>query len=232
MAAHRRWTTGVRSTIPGDRREPTPDEDIDLVRTLGSDHPVVRAGRAADAVTSLAIETSALLIAVPCLVLVSPKLAFAAAVSAALVAAALWGVAAVLVNSRRRCVDDLILRGGSASLPLVRFEIRRLVDAKRRGRIARALEDALEAGEHWHENLPSSRPPPGVRYLPPNAPLIREIASCLRDGPVSPRAMVMVDRLIEGGYGAALYQGGPEWVRRELGRIRFELVGPANRAQR
>ena len=43
--------------------------------------------------------------------------------------------------------------------------------------------------------------------------------------------MVMLDRLVQGGYGATVYQGGPDWVRRELGRIHFELLEPGGREQ-
>jgi hypothetical protein len=32
---------------------------------------------------------------------------------------------------------------------------------------------------------------------------------------------------MRGGYGSALYDGGPDWLRRELGRIRFEIGADA-----
>ena len=33
----------------------------------------------------------------------------------------------------------------------------------------------------------------------------------------------MLSRLMRGGYGSALYEGRPVWLRQELGRIRFEI---------
>lgn len=199
----------------------------DLVRSLGADHPLARAQHAVDVATHLAIEASAVLAAAPCVILVSRRHGVAAAASAALAAAAFWGVVALLRTCRRQRVHDLILTGAAPALPLIQLESRRLVDPARRAAVAGALEAALYEGLHWHEYLPASRPPPGVRHLPPNDRLVHEVTSCLRDGPVTPRAMVLLDRLIQGGYGAAVYQGGPEWVRRELGRIRFELAEAA-----
>lgn len=227
MATRASWEARTRSANPGDRPGSGADEHLDLVRVLGPDHPLAQAQRAVATTTGLAVDASALLIAAPCLVVVSPEVAVAVDGSAALVAAALWGVVAVLRAHRRRCVHDLILDGRAPPLFLARSEIRRLVDPARCAGVARTLDVALHAGEHWHEYLPASRPPPGVCHLPPNGPLIREITSCLRSGQVSPRAMVMLERLVRGGYGAAVYQGGTDWMRRELGRIRFELAEQA-----
>jgi hypothetical protein len=55
------------------------------------------------------------------------------------------------------------------------------------------------------------------------APAILAIAGALRAGRASPRAIVMLERLMRGGYGSALYEGRPAWLRQELGRIRFEI---------
>jgi hypothetical protein len=103
------------------------------------------------------------------------------------------------------------------------LELHRLGGRANRERRAAALERALADGSRWSEILPASRPPPGARDLPANSPAILAIAQALRTGRASPRAIVMVERLMRGGYGSALYEGGPAWVRQELGRIRFEI---------
>jgi hypothetical protein len=68
----------------------------------------------------------------------------------------------------------------------------------------------------------SRRPPSRIECA-----AIRAIVRDLRGDGVSPRAVILVDRLIEGGYGGALYEGGLDRLRRELGRIRFELAAGA-----
>jgi hypothetical protein len=50
------------------------------------------------------------------------------------------------------------------------------------------------------------------------------IATALRDQPPSPRPVVMVERLVRGGYGATVYDADPDWLRRELGRICYEFL--------
>jgi hypothetical protein len=224
MAARPSWPGRAGSAVRARRRDVAPDEYVEVVRAFGSDHPLARAVGAVSVATDRAVEASALLVAAPCLVVVGPEPAIAAEGSAALVTAILWAVVAVLRGRRRQRVHDLIVAGEPRRLPLILSESRRLVDRDRCSRVAATLDAALHAGEHWYEYLPASRPPAGVRHLPANGPLIRGIAARLREGPVSPRAMVMLDRLVRGGYGAAVYQGGGDWLRRELGRVRFELA--------
>jgi hypothetical protein len=208
MAARTGREARARSAIRRGRCRSSPDAYTDLVDVLGVDHPLARAQRAIDVATGHALDASALLVAVPFLALVSRPLAIATEASAAFVAAILWGVVAVLRTHRRQRAHDVILDGTSPALRLIRSEAQRLIHPAHCARVARALDAVLHDGEHWHEYLPASRPPPGARHLPPNGGLIREITSRLRDGRVTPRTMVMLDRLIQGGYGAAVYQAG------------------------
>jgi hypothetical protein len=221
-----------RPAIPRTGRGSSSNPYANLVRALGPDHPLVRTQRALSITTRHAFHACALLVATPFLGLLSRNLAIAAAASAALVTSILCAAVVLLSSQRRRRVHDLILEGTPPGLGLIQTEVRRLLDPVSRARSAQALNRALYEGEHWHDLLPASRPPPGVRHLPSNAPLIREIARDLCGEYVSPRAVILVDRLIEGGYGAAIYQGGPDWVRRELGRIRFELAREAGACMR
>jgi len=221
----------ARSATSGGRRASSREAYRALVGVLGAGHPLTRAQLAVDVATDLAVHASALLFAAPCLTLVSRSVAGATEASAAVVAAALWGTVALIGACRRERVHDLILAGAPSGLEVIRSEIRRLLDPTHCARIGATLDAALHEGEHWHEYLPASRPPAGVRHLPPNGWLIRDITARLREAPASPRAMVLLHRLVQGGYGAAVYQGGPEWARRELGRIRFELLQPVDPEQ-
>ena len=129
----------------------------------------------------------------------------------------------VLEAVRRSRIHDLILCSGCIESESFACEVRRLGGPSNRERLASGLERALADGCRWAELLPASRPPPGARHLTANADAITAITTGLRSGHASPRAIVMIERLMRGGYGSALYGGGPEWLRRELGRIRFEI---------
>jgi hypothetical protein len=204
----------------GSASDPYPD----LVRALGPGHRLVRTQRALSIATYQAVLACVLLIATPCLGLLSRNLAIAAGGSAALVTSVLCVAVAVLGSQRRRRMHDLILEGGAPPLGLIQAELTRLLDPVHRARLSQALTRALYEGEHWYDLLPASRPPPSVRHLASNATVIRAIARALCGEGVSPRAVILIDRLIEGGYGGALYASGPDGVRRELGRICFELA--------
>jgi hypothetical protein len=207
--------TGRRSSL---------DLYADTVRALGAGHPLARVQHAVTVATRQAATASALLAASPCIGLVSRGLAVATAAAATLVTVILCGAVAALGVRRRARVQDVILRGGASTAELVRDETARLLAPVHRARVAGRLARALYEGEHWEEYLPASRPPEGVRHLRPNAHVIHEIVSGLDGDTASARAVILLERFLQGGYGAAIYQsGGPDSVRRELGRIRFEL---------
>ena len=135
----------------------------------------------------------------------------------------LAAAAGVLAAVRRGRIHDMILARSRAECGAYAREIARLGGRSNRERLAAALERALADGRRWSELMPASRPPPGARDLPANAAAILAIARALRAGRASPRAIVMLERLMRGGYGSALYEGRPAWLRQELGRIRFEI---------
>jgi hypothetical protein len=138
--------------------------------------------------------------------------------------AALLAAAACVLAAVRRCrIHDMILARTRVECGAFARELERLGGRSNRERLATALERALADGRRWSELLPASRPPPGARDLPANAAAILTIAGALRAGRASPRAIVMLERLMRGGYGSALYEGRPAWLRQELGRIRFEI---------
>ncbi len=206
------------------RRGRRADPRVDQLLALGEDHPLVRVERTIDHVTNHVLTCAGFVLATPLLVAMDGDVGFAVGASAAGLGLALLGAIRALRGIRRSRIHDLILSGKEPSLPVVLDELDRLRDLRKRLQLAAALERALDQGEHWHEFLPASRPPCGVRNLPVHGRVIRLIAEALRSGDVSPRAVVLVERLLSGGYGGAIYEGGPEWLRRELGRIGFELA--------
>lgn len=152
-----------------------------------------------------------------------PRAGASVALAAAVWAAVLLAANGILGAVRRDRIHEVILSRGSAGCASFAHEVRRLGRASNRERLAAGLERALADGRRWAELLPASRPPPGARNLPANAAAIAAIAAGLRANHAPVRAIVMLDRLMRGGYGSALYDAGPDWLRRELGRIRFEI---------
>lgn len=207
------WRAGKPSAL---------DVYADTVRALGAGHPLARTQHRIAVAARQAAGVSALLVAAPCAAVLNRDLVVATAAAAALVTAILYGQALALSVRRRTQVHDVILQGRAPAASLVMDEVARLLAPEHRAEVARRLERLLHEAEHWEDYLPSSRPPEGVRQLRPSAWTIHEIVNALQIEGVSARAVIMVERLIQGGYGAEAYRGA-DWVRRELGRIRFEL---------
>jgi hypothetical protein len=216
----------LASAWPTGRAERRSSLDLyaDAVRALGAAHPLARTQHAITIATRQGATTSALLVAAPWIGVVDPSAAIATIAAAGLVTATLCAVAAVLRSQRRAHVCDLILRGDGSAVELVRDESRRLLYPAHRTEIARRLGRTLHDAEHWDEYLPASRPPAGVGHLRGNGRAIREVVDALQADGVSARAVILVERFVHGGYGADAYHStGSDAVRRELGRIRFEL---------
>jgi hypothetical protein len=202
----------------------------DAVRTLGPRHPVARSQHSITVAGRHAATACALLAAAPFIGLISRDLAVATGVAAMLVTTISCGVVAALSSRRRTQVHELVLERRSSAAELVRHEVGRLLDPSHRAEVARRLGRALHEAEHWDEYLPASRPPEAVLHLRTNAQAVHAIVEAIHGDEVSPRAVILLERFVKGGYGAAVYQGGgPDLVRRELGRIRFELGADAGR---
>jgi hypothetical protein len=111
------------------------------------------------------------------------------------------------------------------SLPAFNEEAARLQSPALRAALAKSLARALHDAEHWNELLVASRPPWGVRRLTAHAAVIHAIIDALgASGPHSLRATVLLEWLIQGGYGSALYESHDNWLAGELARIHFELT--------
>ena len=202
-------------------------------RALGDDHPLSEAERTMAVLRQQAVVCLALALASPAvLVLMDRASAVALLVAATAVEAGLCAGIAIARSVRRDRIHDMILAGTIPELAVVAVEVGRLASADHRRKLAASLERALDDGEHWHEFLPAARPPYGVRDLPAHAETIREIATGLRGDVPSIRGVVLVERLLRGGFGSALYGGHRGWLASELNRIRYELAGAAVAAER
>jgi hypothetical protein len=193
-------------------------------RRAGPDgHRLVGLERSIDRVHRQAVECVAVAVGSPVIAWFDLRVGLAVAGSAAAAAAVLTAGMGVLATARRRCVHEVVLSGHAVECEAFANEVRRLQDRQHRERLASVLERALSDGRKWGQLMPASRPPPGARYLPEHETTIVAIVAGLRRDGASPRAVVLVERLVGGGYGSSLYAAHAEWLRRELGRIRFEL---------
>jgi hypothetical protein len=154
-------------------------------------------------------------------------LALAGAVGGALAAGGRW----LAGELRRERLDDLILSGAGVDCPAMLAEVDRLTARGNVEHLAATLERALQEGERWPQLMPACRPPFGARRLPDMADDVRRISAGLRTPHVPPRAVVLVERLVRGGYGSAVYEAHPDWLHRELGRIRFALEAASAQAR-
>jgi hypothetical protein len=91
--------------------------------------------------------------------------------------------------------------------------------------VARSLERLAVAAERGHLETRRTRPPPSVLALAPQAEAIRELATLLRaHGHPPVGAVEACDRLVDCSWNSELRRVDHELLRRELGRVRFELV--------
>jgi hypothetical protein len=138
----------------------------------------------------------------------SPDREVIAAAGAAAVVTFALALALACREVRKRSVDVLAL----ASPRRVRV-------------VARSLERLAAAAERGHRETRRTRPPPSVLALAPQAEAIRELATLLRaHGHPPVGAVEACDRLVDCSWNSELRGVDHELLRRELGRVRFELV--------
>ena len=191
---------------------------------LGDNHPVTRASRLRHLLAGQLTVTSGLLAAATADVVTAGSAA-AGLFSAAAVAELWFACGFAFASSRlhehsRDVIADSDLRPAAAEIDA---EHARLGSPRHRQQLARTLERALFAAEHWHELSITSRPPPTVRQLRACSGAAREVIELVRNPGTPVRGVALLDRLVCGGFSSVLYDGSPETLARELGRIRFLL---------
>jgi hypothetical protein len=199
---------------------------------LGPGHPLARVERAVGWLRDQAWACAGIAVAAAVVVPVDRIGGLAVLGVSLLAEAVVWTVIGGYTLRRRRLIHDLFAAGCAPPLASVRAEAGRLLDPAHRRRLAGLLERALDEGERWYEFTPASRPPYGVRWLPEHAAAIHEIADGLRRPGATPRSVVLVERLMRGGYGSAIYERPGDWLGCELRRIRYELASAEAAASR
>lgn len=191
---------------------------------LGVDHPVARAARARSILAGQFTVTSAVLATLIAYAFAHGTAAVTLLCSALVVE--LWAICGLAFTSgrlRERARDVIADVDHPPWAAEIAAESAHLASSRRREQLARSLERALYAAEHWPALSITSRPPPTVRHLLQCAEIARAVTRLVRDSGTAVRGVALLDRLICGGYGSALYAGCPDRLARELGRIRFLL---------
>jgi hypothetical protein len=195
---------------------------------LGDDHPVARAARTRHALAWQLAVTSGLVAACAADVLARGGAAIELLSSAAVVELGLVGVFAFASSRLHKRARDVIADcGHRIAAAEIDSERTRLASRRHREQLARSLERALYAAEHWHQLSITSRPPPTVRALCGCSKAARDVTSLVRDPRTAVRGVALLDRLVCGGCSSALYAGRPGTLADELGRIRFLLQVPS-----
>lgn len=191
---------------------------------LGVDHPVARAARARSSLAGQLTVTSAVLAAL--IVYALANGAAAVTLLCPVLVVEFWATCGLAFTSgrlRERARDVIADVDRPPSAAEVAAEHARLASSRRREQLARSLERALYAAEHWPELSITSRPPPTVRHLLQCGETAHAVTRLVRDSGTAVRGVALLDRLVCGGYSSALYAGCPDRLTRELGRIRFLL---------
>lgn len=148
--------------------------------------------------------------------------------SAALVAQLVLLMICALARQLQREHVLRLIASGRAGLTVeeISREAQRLASPRHHAQLAERLERALDEALRWHQLPVASRPPPGVRLLCTFAPEVRAIAGQLRGGQSALPGVALLELLLTGGYGSALYAGDKDLLREQLWRIRY-LICPA-----
>jgi len=218
---------GTKTSAAAVQRELEPFRADRAPSELGRDHPLNRLAMLAKAAAWLAVAASAAAMAaalgtaersgwgIPML---------CAALVAELVLLMLFALARRL---RREHVLRLIA-SGRARLPVeeIAREAQRLVTPAHLAGLAERLDRALDDALRWHQLPVATRPPPGITLLCGFAPEVRAITGQLRAGQSALPGVALLELLLAGGYGSALYACDQDLLREHLGRIRH-LICPA-----
>jgi hypothetical protein len=110
-------------------------------------------------------------------------------------------VARLLARIRGWSIDDQFLAGRTPNGdPVASARLARLLDIRYRSKLADALRRLLEAARHPQLNRYIAELPLQAREVLETEPLILELAADLEaDEAVSPRGVILVDRLIRDG---------------------------------
>jgi hypothetical protein len=215
----------ARTTTPSQ----APSKPQQLARraedVLGPAHPLASASRWRDILIAQAVGASCLLLAATALALIRRTPSTIAFATCSLIVE-LWvipGAILAVTVLRERAREGIADGEPWSGIAEVSIERERLVRRRTRARLARTLERALYAAEHWHEMPISTRPPQGVSQLAFHSAAVRDIVRLVRDPASDVRGLALLDRLLRDGYSSALYRGPSCALEEELRRIRYLL---------
>jgi len=190
---------------------------------LGSGHALTRLEDQLSVLLTRSLVVAALLCAGVIAVLDGLSMGLSLTVAAAAAEAALAARAALLAESRREQVLDLIIDGrGELPIEVVARQRTRLLDARRRHRLASAFDEIRDEALHPPPRHARVRPIFDRRVITAVAPELTTIARLLRDDAAGLRGIAMAQRLVTQG-GSPLYRSDTRPLRDELHRLEYHL---------
>jgi hypothetical protein len=191
---------------------------------LGPAHPLVRVEDQLKVLFDRSLVVAALLCAGVAARLEGVSAGHSLTLAAGVVETVLGGRAALLAASRRDRALDLIVEGrGDLPIDAVAHLSQRLLDPKRRDRLAASFDDLRD--EAGHPPPPQARVWPifNTRVITAAAPELTTVARLLRDGDAGLRGVAMAQRLLTDG-GSSLYRSDLRRLQDELHRIQYHLA--------
>jgi hypothetical protein len=190
---------------------------------LGAEHPLARVeARLNVALTGSAV-VAALLCAGVAALLDGLSVGLSLTVAAALAQTILAARVALLLESRREHVLDLIIEGrGDLPIAAVERQRRRLLDPARRRGLASAFEEIRDEALRPPARDPRMRPIFDRRVIAAVAPELTTIAALLRDDVANLRGIALAQRLVTDGI-SPLYRSDVRLLRDELRRLEYHL---------
>jgi hypothetical protein len=201
------------------------DEAASARALLGADHPLARVSQRLGVRREQSLVVGAVLLASIVALLAGESAALWFVVAAAVVEADLACGSALLAQTRRDRVLDVIVDGrGSLPLAAVQRARRRLLDPAHRTFLARWLDAMRHDAQRPIRRLPATRPLYSVRVIRAVAPELEQIAGLLRSDHAGLRGVALMERMLRDG-ASSLYREDAESLRQELRGIRLLLEG-------
>jgi hypothetical protein len=201
--------------------------EVSLAETfLGGSHPLVgvlrQSGAALEQLVSVSVVQAGAVVFWARGLAVGLSLAIAAAICQG---ALLCRVAALSARRHDLCLELVVEGGARLPLPCLKRLRRRLLDRRTLDQLARSVDGLVDEAARRVIPLGAPRPLAHPRVIRAAAPLLRQLASRLRDDSPDVRGVAMVEWLLTSP-ATPLYGTEVEPLRRELGRARYLLAAP------
>jgi hypothetical protein len=198
--------------------------EVSLAETfLGGSHPLVGVLRQSEAALEQLVSVSVVQAGAVVFWARGLAVGLSLVIAAAICQVALLCRVAALSARRHDLCLELVVEGGARlPLPCLKRLRRRLLDRRRLDQLARSVDELVDEAARRVILPGAPRPLAHPRVIRAAAPLLRQLASLLREDSPDVRGVAMVEWLLTSP-ATPLYGTEVEPLRRELGRARYLL---------